>query len=90
MSILFSNVEQSKILLDYSWLMGFPDGLVIKNLPAKAGDTDSMPGFGWAPGIRNGNPLQYVLPGKSQGQRSLAGYRGYKELDTTEWLHMRV
>ena len=30
-----------------------------------------------------------LLPGKSNGQRSLAGYSplGRKELDTTEWLH---
>ena len=26
------------------------------------------------PGEENGNPLQYSLPGKSHGQRSLAGY----------------
>ena len=45
--------------------MGFPDGLVIKNLPALAGDIDSMPGFGRVPGIGNGNLLQYVLLGKS-------------------------
>ena len=34
----------------------------------------------------NGNPLQYSCLGKSQGQRSLAGYspQGCKELDTTE------
>ena len=67
MSTLFSNVEQSKILLDYSDLWAsFPDGLVIKNLPAHAGDMDSMPGFGRAPGIGNGNLLQYVLLGKSR------------------------
>ena len=34
-------------------------------------------------------PTPVLLPGKSYGQRSLAGYRpwGHKELDTTEWLH---
>ena len=31
-------------------------------------------------------PTPIVLPGESQGQRSLAGYRGCKESDTTEWL----
>ena len=33
-------------------------------------------------------PTPVFLPGKSHGQRSLAGYspRGHKELDTTEWL----
>ena len=42
--------------------MGFPGGLVVKNLPANAGDirdADSIPGSETAPGGRNGNPLQY-------------------------------
>ena len=30
-----------------------------KNLPAKVGDTGSIPGLGRSPGGRNGNPLQY-------------------------------
>ena len=37
---------------------GFPGGLVLKNLPANAGDTGEVgliPGFGRAPGERNGN-----------------------------------
>ena len=36
--------------------------LVVKNPPAKAGDTrdmDSIPGLGWSPGEGCGNPLQY-------------------------------
>ena len=32
---------------------------MIKNLPADAGDTSSIPGSGRAPGGGNGNPLQY-------------------------------
>ena len=42
--------------------MGFPDGTVIKNPFANAGDArdvDSIPGLGRFPGGRNGNPLQY-------------------------------
>ena len=50
--------------------MGFPGGsigasqvaLVVKNLPAKAGDsrdTGLIPGWGRCPGVGNGNPLQY-------------------------------
>ena len=50
---------------------GFPDGSVIKNLPANAGDVGSIPGSEKSPGESNGNPL--FLPGKSHGQRSLAG-----------------
>ena len=41
---------------------GFPDGTVIKNLPACAGDTGDMgliTGSGRSPGGGNGNPLQY-------------------------------
>ena len=35
--------------------------LLVKNLPANAGDTEDMcliPGSGRSPGVRNGNPLQ--------------------------------
>ena len=38
---------------------GFPGGLVVNNLPASAGDVDSTPGSGRAPGEGNGNPCQY-------------------------------
>ena len=31
----------------------------VKNPPAKAGDTDSIPSWGRSPGEGNGNPLQY-------------------------------
>ena len=31
---------------------------VVKNQPANAGDTDSIPGLGRFPGEGNGNPLQ--------------------------------
>ena len=39
--------------------MGFPGGSVVKNPPANAGDTISIPGSGRSPGEGNGNPLQY-------------------------------
>ena len=42
--------------------IGFPGGLVVKNLPAKAGDAGDagpIPGSGRPPGEENGNPLQY-------------------------------
>ena len=41
---------------------GFPDGTVVKNLPADAGDArdmGSIPGLESSPGVGNGNPLQY-------------------------------
>ena len=39
--------------------MGFPDGSVVENLPANAGDEGSVPGSGRSPGEGNGNSLQY-------------------------------
>ena len=58
---------------------GFPGGSVVKNLPANAGVVGLIPGLGRYPGKGNDNPL-YHSPGKSHGQRSLAGYslRGHK------------
>ena len=40
-------------------LRGFPGGSAIKNQPANAGDSGSVPGLRRSPGERNGNPLQY-------------------------------
>ena len=34
-------------------------GSAVKNLPANAGDTGSMPGSGRSSGEGNGNPLEY-------------------------------
>ena len=52
----------SLTLKDNSSFMGFPGGLVVKNLPANgvdARDAVSIPGSGRSPGGGNGNPLQY-------------------------------
>ena len=62
--------------------LGFPDGSVVKNLPARAGDACSIPGPGRSPGGGNGSPLQCSWWDNSQGQRSLAGY--------SPWDHKRV
>ena len=46
----------------------FPDGSVVKNLPANTGNTkdkDLIPGSGRCPGEGNGNPLQYSCLGNS-------------------------
>ena len=55
--------------------------LVVKNLPASAGDVGSIPGSGRSAGGGHGQPTLVVLPGESHGQRSLAGC---KESDGTE------
>ena len=43
--------------------MGFPHGLVVKNLPANVGDSGLIPGSGRSLGEGNGNPLQYSCLG---------------------------
>ena len=43
--------------------MSFPGDSVVKNIPANAGDTGSIPGLGRSPGEGNGNPLQYSCLG---------------------------
>ena len=39
--------------------LGFPGDTVLKNLPASARNTVSIPGSGKSPGVGNGHPLQY-------------------------------
>ena len=68
--------------------MGFPGG-TSGNLPASIGDARDFGlilGLGTYLGGGHGNPLQYSLPGKAHGQKSLAGYSpwGHKESDMTE------
>ena len=43
----------------YTWIMDLPGGTVVKNLPANAGETGPIPGWGRSPGEGNGYPLQY-------------------------------
>ena len=61
--------------------------LVVKNLPANAGDirdSGSIPGT--IPWRRAWQPTPVFLPGEFHGQRSLVGYspEGLKESDTIE------
>ena len=49
--------------LDYVVIpSGFPDGTVVKNLPASAGDAGSIPGLGRSPEGGHGNPLYCSCP----------------------------
>ena len=59
--------------------------LVVKNLPANAGDVGVIPGVGRSPGEGSGTHCS-VLAGKPRGQRSLAGYSpcSHRESDVTE------
>ena len=58
---------------------------MVKNLPANAGDTGSIPGSGRPPGGGHVNPFQYFCP---ENATDMAVYspQGHKELDTTERL----
>ena len=63
--------------------------LVVKNLPANAGDardSGSIPGLGRSPWRRKWQPTPVFLPGESHGQGSLVGYSpwGHKESDMAE------
>ena len=61
--------------------------LVVKNLPANAGDI-KRPWVRKVPWRRAQQPTPVFLPGESPGQRNLVGYSAWcgKELDTTEQL----
>ena len=66
-------------------ISGFPSGPVIKNPSVSAGDAGSIPGLGRSPGERMATHSS-ILPWKSHGQRSLAGFSpwGCREVDMTE------
>ena len=67
--------------------LGFPGGSDGKESACNAGDPGSILGSGRPPGEGNWQPTPVFLPGKSQRQRSLAGYSplGHQKSDTTEW-----
>ena len=70
--------QGSPIASRYAMNRAFQVALVVKNLPANAGDirdSGSIPGLGRSPGGRHYNPLQYSCLVNIHGQRSLAGYR---------------
>ena len=62
--------------------MGFPGGSVVKNLPGNAGGVGLIPQLGKSPWRRKRQPTPEFLPGKSHGQRRLAGY--------SPWGHERI
>ena len=67
------SVELGKDIVKSIWLtwsystaeVGFLGGAAVKNLPANAGDTDSILGSVWSPEEGKGNPLQYSCLGNS-------------------------
>ena len=62
---------------------------MVKASAYNAGDLGLIPGLGRFPWRRKWQPTPVLLPGKSHGQRSLAGCSpwGDNGSDTTEQLH---
>ena len=73
---------------------GFPDGSVVKNLPANSGDTADtgfISGLGKSPRGGNGNPLQYSFQEDPIDRGDWwATVPGIAESDTTEHLSMHA
>ena len=70
------SVDEYEYMDVYVYIWGFPEALVVKNLPASTGDirdTGLIPGSGRSPGEGHGNPFQYSCL-ENPGQRSLVGY----------------
>ena len=65
--------------------MGFPGGSEVKNPPASAGVTGSIPGLERSPEGGNGNPLQYsCLEDPMDRGAWQATVHGFAESGTTE------
>ena len=60
--------------------MGFPDGSVVKTLPANAGDLGSVPGLGISPKKGNSNPLQYSCLGNLVDRRASYSAWGHEKV----------
>ena len=71
----------------YSTAWGFPGDSDGKGSACNVGDLGSIPGSEKSPGEGNSNPLQYSLPGKFHGWRSLVGHSPWsgKESDMTDF-----
>ena len=84
--------DMTQQLNNNRFYMGSPGGLVLKNLPANAGDLSSSPWVGKIVWSRKWNPTPVFLLGKSHGQRSPAVYspRSRKVSDTTGQLNQKI
>ena len=93
--LIDTKLKRWKKIFFPSWeLLDLPGGSVVKNLPANAGDSGDT---GSIPVLRRSRrrerlPTPVFLPGRSHGQRNLAGYSpwGLEELATTGWLSKSV
>ena len=69
--------------------LGFPRGAVMKDPPANAGDTNSIPGMGRCPEEGNGNPLQHSCLGNTRGAWQVAVH-GVTEHNTTPCFSLQL
>ena len=60
--------------------MGFPEGSVVKNLPASSGDTGLIPGSVRSPGEGNSNRLQYSCLGNPMDREAWQATGGHKRV----------
>ena len=58
-------------------MLGFPGGSGVKNPPANAEDTGSIPRWERSPGEEKWQPASLFLPGKLHVQRSPMGYSSW-------------
>ena len=84
----YKNVRDLGIAFNRYLLVGFPSGREVKNLPTMHDMQETwVPSLGREDSPEKGMAIGPVfLPGKSHGQRNMAGYRpcGHKEADTTQ------
>ena len=86
---IFSDKYFKRLKTDHMFnTLGFPGGSVVKNSPksaCQARNVGLIPGWEGALKRRKWQPMPIFLPGKSFGERILAGYGPWtlKGLDTT-------
>ena len=84
----YVTVDLYLLNLSYFPHKGFPGDSDGEESAWSAGDWGSIPGSGWSPGKRNGNPLQYpCLENSMDGGACRVTVHGVAELNTTERLH---
>ncbi|XDC73331.1 hypothetical protein R6Z07F_004504 [Ovis aries] len=65
-----NGIRPTKLKSYFRVTVCFPDVTAMKNLPANAEDTSSLPGSGRSSGEGNGNPLQYPCLGNPMDRGS--------------------
>ena len=69
---------------------GFPSGSAVKNPPANAGDSSSIPGLERSPGGGNGNPLQYSCLENTMDREAWRATVHRVGHDWSDWTRMQM